>query len=35
MDEFTTMEKDIDTYIENEVIKFAEESPEPIVAELE
>ena len=35
MDEFTAMEKDIDNYIENEVIKFAEESPEPNVAELE
>jgi pyruvate dehydrogenase E1 component alpha subunit len=35
MDEYTTMEKDTDAYIENEVIKFAEESPEPNVAELE
>jgi pyruvate dehydrogenase E1 component alpha subunit len=29
------MEKEIDAYIENEVIKFAEESPEPKVEELE
>jgi pyruvate dehydrogenase E1 component alpha subunit len=35
LDEFIAMEKDIDNYIENEVIKFAEESPEPNVAELE
>ncbi len=35
MDEFTAMEKEIDNYIENEVIKFAEESPEPNVADLE
>ena len=35
MDEYTAMEKDSDTYIENEVIKFAEESPEPNVADLE
>lgn len=35
LDDFTKMEKEIDDYIENEVIKFAEESPEPNVAELE
>ena len=35
MDEFHKMEKEIDDYIENEVIKFAEESPEPNVADLE
>ena len=35
MDEFHAMEKEIDHYIESEVIKFAEESPEPNVAELE
>ncbi len=35
MDEFTAMEKEIDNYIENEVVKFAEESPEPNVADLE
>ena len=35
MDEYTAMEKDTDAYIENEVIKFAEESPEPNVADLE
>ena len=29
------MGKDTDAYIENEVIKVAEESPEPLVAELE
>jgi len=35
MDEFQKMEKEIDDYIEHEVIKFAEESPEPNVADLE
>jgi pyruvate dehydrogenase E1 component alpha subunit len=35
MDDYTAMEKEVDAYIENEVIKFAEESPEPNVAELE
>jgi len=35
MDEYTALEKDTDAYIENEVIKFAEESPEPNVADLE
>ncbi|MEW5943727.1 MAG: pyruvate dehydrogenase (acetyl-transferring) E1 component subunit alpha [Pseudomonadota bacterium] len=35
MDEFTAMEKEIDGYIENEVIRFAEQSPEPDVADLE
>ena len=35
MDEYNTMEKEIDSYIENEVIKFADESPEPNVADLE
>jgi pyruvate dehydrogenase E1 component alpha subunit len=35
MDEYTAMEKDTDAYIENEVIKFAEESPEPNLADLE
>ena len=33
--EFEAMEKETDAYIENEVIKFAEESPEPQVADLE
>ncbi len=32
--EFEAMEKEIDAYIENEVIRFAEESPEPRVEEL-
>ncbi|MDA8382331.1 MAG: pyruvate dehydrogenase (acetyl-transferring) E1 component subunit alpha [Betaproteobacteria bacterium] len=32
---FAALEKEIDAYIENEVIKFAEESPEPDVSELE
>ena len=32
--EFEAMEKEIDGYIENEVIKFAEESPDPKVEEL-
>ncbi len=31
---FVALEKEIDAYIENEVIKFAEESPEPDVSEL-
>lgn len=35
MQEFEAMEKETDAYIENEIIKFAEESPEPNVAELE
>jgi pyruvate dehydrogenase E1 component alpha subunit len=35
MDEYAALEKDTDAYIENEVIKFAEESPEPNVADLE
>lgn len=35
LDEFHALEKDTDNYIENEVIKFAEESPEPNVADLE
>ncbi|OYX25035.1 MAG: hypothetical protein B7Z03_15790, partial [Hydrogenophilales bacterium 32-62-9] len=35
MAEFEAMEKEIDAYIENEVIKFAEESPEPRVEDLE
>jgi pyruvate dehydrogenase E1 component alpha subunit len=29
------MERETDAYIENEVIKFAEESPEPRVEDLE
>jgi pyruvate dehydrogenase E1 component alpha subunit len=35
MDEYTQIEKTTDDYIENEVIKFSEESPEPNVADLE
>lgn len=35
MADYEAMEKEIDAYIENEVIKFAEESPEPKVEELE
>jgi pyruvate dehydrogenase E1 component alpha subunit len=35
MASFEAMEKEIDAYIENEVIKFAEESPEPRVEDLE
>ncbi len=35
MDEFAALEKEIDGYIENEVIRFADESPEPDVADLE
>ncbi|WP_296644209.1 thiamine pyrophosphate-dependent enzyme, partial [Thiobacillus sp. 65-1402] len=35
MAEFETVEKETDTYIENEVIKFSEESPEPRVEDLE
>jgi pyruvate dehydrogenase E1 component alpha subunit len=35
MDEFEALEKETDAYIENEVIKFSEESPEPRVEELE
>ena len=35
MDDYNAMEKETDAYIENEVIKFAEESPEPDVADLE
>lgn len=35
MDEYTQIEKTTDDYIENEVVKFAEESPEPNVADLE
>jgi pyruvate dehydrogenase E1 component alpha subunit len=35
MQEYEAMEKETDAYIENEVIKFSEESPEPNVAELE
>ncbi|TCS72955.1 pyruvate dehydrogenase E1 component alpha subunit [Sulfuritortus calidifontis] len=34
MAEFEALEKEIDDYIENEVIKFAEESPDPKVEEL-
>ena len=34
MAEFEAMEKEVDDYIENEVIKFAEESPDPKVEEL-
>ncbi|HEB58720.1 MAG TPA: pyruvate dehydrogenase (acetyl-transferring) E1 component subunit alpha [Gammaproteobacteria bacterium] len=33
-DDIRAMEKEIDDYIENEVIKFAEESPEPKVEDL-
>jgi pyruvate dehydrogenase E1 component alpha subunit len=35
MDEFEALEKETDAYIENEVIKFSEESPEPRVEDLE
>ena len=35
MADYETMEKETDAYIENEVIKFAEESPEPRVEDLE
>jgi pyruvate dehydrogenase E1 component alpha subunit len=35
MADYETIEKEVDHYIENEVIKFAEESPEPKVEELE
>ena len=35
MQEYEAMEKETDAYIENEVIKFSEESPEPNVADLE
>ncbi len=35
MEDFHALEKQIDDYIENEVIKFAEESPEPDVKDLE
>jgi pyruvate dehydrogenase E1 component alpha subunit len=35
MEAFEAMEKETDAYIENEVIKFAEESPEPRVEDLE
>ena len=35
MDDFEALEKETDAYIENEVIKFSEESPEPRVEDLE
>ncbi|HMM46548.1 MAG TPA: pyruvate dehydrogenase (acetyl-transferring) E1 component subunit alpha [Thiobacillaceae bacterium] len=35
MADYEEIEKETDTYIENEVIKFAEESPEPRVEDLE
>jgi pyruvate dehydrogenase E1 component alpha subunit len=35
MEEFQKLEKEIDDYIENEVVRFAEESPEPDVKDLE
>jgi pyruvate dehydrogenase E1 component alpha subunit len=35
MEAYQAMEKETDAYIENEVIKFAEESPEPRVEDLE
>jgi pyruvate dehydrogenase E1 component alpha subunit len=35
MDAFEALEKETDAYIENEVIKFSEESPEPRVEDLE
>jgi pyruvate dehydrogenase E1 component alpha subunit len=35
MADYEAMEKETDAYIENEVIKFAEESPEPRVEDLE
>ena len=35
MADYEAIEKEVDHYIENEVIKFAEESPEPKPEELE
>jgi pyruvate dehydrogenase E1 component alpha subunit len=35
MEAFEALEKETDAYIENEVIKFSEESPEPRVEDLE
>jgi pyruvate dehydrogenase E1 component alpha subunit len=35
MADYEALEKEVDQYIENEVIKFAEESPEPKAADLE
>jgi len=35
MEAFEAMEKETDVYIEDEVIKFAEASPEPRVEDLE
>ncbi|MCK7496279.1 MAG: thiamine pyrophosphate-dependent enzyme, partial [Comamonadaceae bacterium] len=35
MADYEAMEKETDAYIENEVIKFSEESPEPRVEDLE
>jgi pyruvate dehydrogenase E1 component alpha subunit len=35
MEAYEAIEKETDAYIENEVIKFAEESPEPRVEDLE
>ena len=35
MKDYEALEKEVDNYIENEVIKFAEESPEPNAADLE
>ena len=35
MDAYEALEKETDAYIENEVIKFSEESPEPRVEDLE
>ena len=33
--DYEALEKETDAYIENEVIKFSEESPEPRVEDLE
>ena len=35
MDEYTAMDKELIAHIENDIVKFAEESPEPKVEELE
>lgn len=35
MDEFSAMEKEIEQHLQDEIIRFAEESPEPDVADLE
>lgn len=35
MDEFNAMEKEVEQHLQDEIIRFAEESPEPDVADLE